>query len=272
MTEVETETPRAEGLTFWDHLGELRTRLIRSFIAIGLGAAVVIGFWDAVSEFFLGPYCKVLADIRPDETCSLYIRDPIEGFRTRLTVGFMGGVALAMPVVLWQLWRFVTPALKPGEKRWAIPFVVAAVILFATGVALGYWTFPRALEFFIDVGGPNIDPLFGPAEYFNLIAFLMLSFGIGFEFPILLIFMQLAGIVDYKALAGARRFAIVGIVILAAVITPTGDPITLAALSVPLYVFYEASIVIGYFLTRNRRPETRSLKDRLPSWMRNDNK
>lgn len=264
---TETSTPSGQ-MTFWDHLGELRTRLIRSFIAIGVGAALMIGLWDSISEFFLEPYCEVLADLRPEETCSLFIRDPIEGFRTRLTVGFMAGIALAMPVILWQVWRFVTPALKPREKRWAIPFVVAGVVLFAAGVVLGFWTFPRALEFFIDVGGENIDPLFGPAEYFNLIFFLMLSFGLGFEFPILLIFMQLAGIIDYKQLARTRRFAIVGIVSLAAIITPTGDPVTLGALSIPLYIFYEMSIVIGWVLTRNRRPDTRPLKDRLPSWLR----
>lgn len=263
-----TETARAGDMTFWDHLGELRTRIIRSLIAIGVGAALVIGLWDWISDFFLEPYCEVLADLRPEETCSLFIRDPIEGFRTRLTVGFMGGVAIAMPVVLWQVWRFVTPALKPTEKKWAIPFVIAGLVLFSAGVALGFWVFPRALEFFIDVGGDNIDPLFGPAEYFNLIFFLMLSFGLGFEFPILLIFMQLAGIIDHKQLGRARRFAIVGIVSMAAVITPTGDPITLGALSIPLYIFYEASILIGWALTRNREPDARPLRERLPRWLR----
>jgi sec-independent protein translocase protein TatC len=257
-------------MTFWDHLGELRTRLIRSLIAIAVGSAIVIALWNVfVVDFFVSPYCDVLRDIRPDERCSLFIRDPVEGFRTRLRVGFIGGIAIAMPVVLWQIWRFITPALKPNERRWAMPFVICGMILFVSGAALGYWTFPRALVFFIEFGGDFIDPLFGPAEYFNLITFLMLSFGLGFEFPILLIFMQLAGIVDHKQLARGRRFAIVGIVSLAAIITPTGDPITLGALSVPLYLFYEASIVIGWLLTRKRtNPDAKDLTARLPSWMR----
>ena len=250
------ETPNRRGeMSVWDHLGELRTRLIWSLLAIAVGAVIVIAAWGPVSDFFLNPYCDVLADRRPDSECSLFIRDPIEGFRTRLKVGFVGGVALAMPVVLWQLWRFITPALLPRERKWAVPFVVAAFTLFVAGVALGYWTFPRALDFFIGIGGDNIDPLFGPSEYFSLITFLMLSFGLGFEFPIILIFLQLAGIVQPAALARVRRFAIVGIVSLAAIITPTGDPITLAALSIPLYVFYEAALIIGRILTRHRRPD-----------------
>lgn len=242
-------------MSVWEHLGELRSRLIKSLLAIGVGAVIVIVAWGPVSEFFLDPYCDVLRERRPESTCSLFIRDPIEGFRTRLRVGFVGGIAIAMPVVLWQLWRFITPALLPRERKWAIPFVTSAFVLFVSGVALGYWTFPRALDFFIGVGGDNIDPLFGPSEYFNLITFLMLSFGLGFEFPIVLIFMQLAGIVEPATLARGRRFAIVGIVSLAAIITPTGDPVTLGALSIPLYIFYEASIVLGRFLTRHRRPD-----------------
>lgn len=269
MTAARSPAQRKAGeMTFWEHLAELRTRLIRSLLAIAVGAAVVIAMWDPISNFFIEPYCNVLADIRPDADCSLFIRDPVEGLRVRLKVGFFGGLALAMPVVLWQLWRFVTPALKPNEKRWAVPFVAAALILFASGVALGYWTFPRALQFFVDVGGDNIDPLFGPAEYFDIITFLMLSFGIGFEFPILMIFMQLAGVVQPRTLARFRRHAIVAIVVLAAVITPTGDPWTLGALSIPLYIFYEASIVIGWFLTRNRRENPPpALRDRLPRWL-----
>lgn len=255
-------------MSVWDHVGELRTRLIRSLVAIAIGAIIVIALWGPVSEFFLNPYCDVLRERRPGDECSLYIRDPIEGFRTRLKVGFVGGIAIAMPVVLWQLWRFITPALLPKERKWAVPFVLAACVLFVSGVALGYWTFPRALDFFIGVGGDNIDPLFGPSEYFSLITFLMLSFGLGFEFPIVLIFMQLAGIVQPATLAKGRRFAIVGIVSLAAIITPTGDPVTLGALSIPLYIFYEASIVLGRFLTRNRRPDEVSAVKRLATKLR----
>ena len=251
-TVSEAEEPAGAPMTFWEHLDEFRSRLIKSMIAVAIGTAVVISLWGPVSDFFLRPYCDALDALGRTEPCSLVITDPLEGFRTRLRVGFTGGIALAMPVILWQLWQFIHPALKPSEKRWTLPFVISGVVLFVAGVSLGFWTFPRALEFFINVGGSNISPLFTPDKYFSLITFLMLSFGVGFEFPIVLIFLQLAGVVNADTLARGRRYAAVGIVTLAAIITPTGDPITLGALSIPLYIFYEAAIVIGRFLVRRR--------------------
>jgi sec-independent protein translocase protein TatC len=156
-------------------------------------------------------------------------------------------------VLLWQLWRFVTPALYPKEKRYAIPFVFSAVLLFLLGAGLAYWSLERALSFLINISGDDVETLLRPAPYLSFVVFMMLAFGVGFEFPIVLIFLQLAGIIDYKQLAHVRRYALIGIVVLVAVITPSGDPITLAALSIPMYVFYELSIVVGWFLTRRRR-------------------
>ncbi|MGY9074765.1 MAG: twin-arginine translocase subunit TatC [Acidimicrobiales bacterium] len=241
-------------MSFWDHVGELRTRLIRSIIAIAVGAVigVVIYNW-LVAEVFLPPYCRVRDTLELTGNCDLKITDPLDGFKTRLRVGTYVGVVLAMPVLLYQLWQFITPALHRREKKWAIPFVVSAVLLFALGAGLAYYTFERALEFLLEFGGDVIDPLFSPSSYLGLITFMMIAFGVGFEFPILLLFLQLAGVVEPKDLGRVRRYAIVGIVTLAAIITPSGDPISLAALSVPMYIFYELSIVIGHLLTRRRR-------------------
>jgi sec-independent protein translocase protein TatC len=246
-------------MTILEHLGELRSRIIKSVLAVVLGAAVGFVTYNWLLDIMTGPYCDILAEngIRqvtgqdPGQ-CSLYITDPLEGFSTRIRVSFFAGIALAMPIVLWQIWRFVTPALHPREKRYAIPFVVSAVLLFALGAGLAFWTLPRALDFLIAVAGEQVDPFFTPAKYLNFVTFMMLAFGVGFEFPIVLIFLQLAGIIRPSGLRRFRRYAIVLIVVLVAVITPSGDPISLAALSIPMYVFYEASIVIGYFLTRNR--------------------
>lgn len=244
-------------MSFWDHVAELRTRLIRSLIAIAIGAVIGVALYDILlREFFLPPYCNVLADIDPERECSLFIRDPLEGFKTRLRVGLFVGIAIAMPVVLWQLWRFVTPALTAKEKKWAVPFVATAVLLFALGAGLAYYTFERALEFLLDFGGESVDPLFSPSSYLGLITYMMLAFGVGFEFPIVLVFLQLAEIVEPATLRRGRRYAIVGIVTLAAVITPSGDPFSLAALSIPMYIFYELAIVAGALLTRRRRGVT----------------
>ena len=240
-------------MTIWEHLNELRGRLIKSIIAVGIGMVATFVVYDWILDFFLDPYCQVLIENGIDRECVLIITDPLDGFRTRLRVALFGGITLAMPIVLWQLWRFVTPALYPKEKKYAIPFVFAAVVLFLLGAGLAYWTFPRAVDFLLGVSGEAVEPLFTPGSYINLITFMMLAFGIGFEFPIVLVFLQLAGIIEPSHLRRARRFAIVGIVVVVAIITPSGDPFSLMALSIPMYIFYEASIIVGALMTRKRR-------------------
>jgi sec-independent protein translocase protein TatC len=146
----------------------------------------------------------------------------------------------------------VTPGLYPNEKRWAVPFVASALALFVLGAGLAYYTLPRALEFLVDIGGDDLVTAFAPGKYFRLITYMMLAFGIGFEFPIVLIFLQMAGILETDTLRRGRRFAIVGICILVAVITPSGDPISMLMLSVPMVIFYEIAIVIGSVITKRR--------------------
>lgn len=250
----DTGTPELGGhMTIWEHLGELRRRLVISLAAIALGGVVVFAAWDQVLDWLIEPYCKALRDQGSDQSCNLVITDVLEGFRTRIRVAIYGGIALGMPVILWQLWRFVTPALYAKEKRYAVPFVASAVVLFALGAGLAYWSLQRAIDFLIEVSGEDIETLLRPAPYLSFVVFMMLAFGVGFEFPIVLIFLQLADIVQPAQLAAARRYSVVGIVVLVAVITPSGDPITLGALAVPMYLFYELSIAVGRLLTRRRR-------------------
>ena len=170
-----------------------------------------------------------------------------------MKLALYGGIAIAMPVILWQIWRFVTPGLYDHEKKYAVPFMVSALCLFVLGAGLAYYTLPRALDFLIDIGGEdNFVTAFQPDKYFTLILYMMLAFGIGFEFPILLIFLQMAGVITPRQLSGARRYAIVGICVLVAVITPSGDPISMLMLSVPMILFYEVSILIGRVIERRR--------------------
>jgi sec-independent protein translocase protein TatC len=157
-----------------------------------------------------------------------------------------------MPVVLWQVWRFVSPGLYENEKRYAVPFMVSGLLLFLLGASLAYWTLPRALEFLNDIGGSEIETNYRPGSYIQLVTYMMLAFGVGFEFPILLVFLQLAGILEPATLRRFRRYAIVLITVLVAVITPSGDPFSMLALSVPMVLFYEASILIGRLITRRR--------------------
>ena len=247
-------------MTLMEHLTELRRRLIISFIAIAVGA---IGCWIAypwILDFLLEPYCRSLPETQRRATeitevfgegCKLYARDPMEQFNIRLTVAGYGGIIFAIPVILWQIWSFIAPGLYSHEKRYAIPFMISAVVLFFLGAGLAYWSIPRALEFLSDLGGEDIVELFAPKEYIAFVIKMIVAFGIGFEFPIALIFLQILGIVDNRQLRSIRQYAIVGIVALVAVITPSGDPFTLMVLSVPMYAFYEIAIMFGRI--RNRR-------------------
>ncbi|MDZ7732461.1 MAG: twin-arginine translocase subunit TatC [Acidimicrobiia bacterium] len=248
-------------MTLVEHLAELRNRLIKSVIAVVLGGVVCWIVYDLLLDVLLAPYCATIGDadatLAGEGECSLLVTDPLEGFALRLKVAAYGGIALAMPVILWQLWRFITPGLYSHERRYAVPFVGSGLVLFVLGAGLAYWTLPRALAFLQSIGGPNLVEAYSPSPYLNLIIYMMLAFGIGFEFPIVLIFLQIAGVLHWRQLARFRRYAIVGIVVLVAVITPSGDPFSLMVLSVPMYLFYEAAILFGRLRARRRaRAET----------------
>jgi sec-independent protein translocase protein TatC len=235
-------------MTLVEHLTELRNRLIKCVVAVGLCAIVAFFLYQDIFDFLLKPYC----DLQLND-CKLLQTDPLEGFSVRLKVTTYAGIARAMPVLLWQIWRFVTPGLYEHERRYAIPFVVSSIVLFFLGAGLAYFTLPKALEFLSTIGGNNLETQFRPLPYFQLVSYMMLAFGIGFEFPILLVFLQLAGIVQPGTLGRYRRHAVVGITVLVAVITPSGDPYSLAVLSVPMYIFFEASILIGRIAARRKR-------------------
>ncbi len=238
-------------MSMLEHLAELRNRIIKCAIAVAVGAAVAWFLYPQIFDLLVDPYCD-LQGVSLDD-CRLLQTEPLEGFSIRLKIAGYGGIALAMPVLLWQVWRFVTPGLYSHEKKWAYPFVISALVLFVLGAALAFYSLNQALDFLVSVGGSGLEQQFRPAPYFELITYMMLAFGVGFEFPIVLVFLQLAGILEAQTLRDVRRYALVGIVVLVAVITPSGDPYTLGILSIPMYLFYEASIVIGLLLTRKRR-------------------
>jgi sec-independent protein translocase protein TatC len=245
-------SPTETGMTLVEHLTELRKRLVICVAAVGVG--MVIGFiaYDWIFNFLIDPYKDIANSENSVGGGRLLQTDPLEGFGVRLKTSGYAGIALAMPVLLWQVWRFVTPGLYPHERRYAVPFVISALVLFVLGAGLAYYTLPQALDFLIGIAGDGFITAFSAGKYFQLITYMMLAFGIGFEFPIVLVFLQLAGVVDAAALRKARRFAIVGICILVAVITPSGDPYSMLMLSVPMVLFYEISILIGSAIAKRR--------------------
>lgn len=167
-----------------------------------------------------------------------------------------GGIVLALPVIMWQIWRFIVPALSKKEKKYAVPFIASTVVLFAVGCGLAYWTLDKALEFLIVWSGTDVTSAFQITKYIMLVVLMMLAFGTGFLSPVLIVFMQLAGIVQPVTLIKQWRYAILLIFVLAAVITPSGDPFSLMALAVPLTILYVLAVFVGWLLVRKREPQT----------------
>jgi sec-independent protein translocase protein TatC len=229
-----------------DHLAELRHRILISALAVTIGAIVMFFFSNAVIAFLVTYYKHATNGKRN----ALVFTGPVDGFITRLKVATYGGIVLALPVWLYQLWRFITPGLNPKERKYAIPFVLASVLLFIMGAAVAFLTLEPALKFLIQVGGPSQSPLFTSDRYLTLVSLMVVAFGVSFEFPVVLVFLLLARVLKTSQLRHFRRWAIVLIVTFAAVITPSQDPYSLFFMAVPMYIFYEASIIIGRIMKR----------------------
>jgi sec-independent protein translocase protein TatC len=238
------DLPERGQMSLVQHLTELRRRLIISAISVVVGAVICFALYNHILEFLIGPYKDVTGKT------DLLVTDPVEGFTTRLKVATYGGIFLASPVVLWELWRFITPGLHPKEKRYAIPFIVASILLFMFGVFVAMRTFEPALRFLTAVGGDNLETFFAPSKYLSFIMLMFVAFGVAFEFPIVLVALELAGVLSSQRLRKWRRPAAVGVVLAAALITPSQDPYSLFFMAVPMYLFYEISILIGRLLKK----------------------
>jgi sec-independent protein translocase protein TatC len=234
-------------MTVVEHLTELRRRIVVSLVAVAGAAAFVYWFAPDVIRWFLQYY----KDAAPKGTRHSFVfTGPLDAFVTRLKVATYGGITLALPVWLWQMWRFITPGLHPREKRYAVPFLLSSIALFAVGGIVALITLPQALNWLLNVGGQEVRPLLTADKYMSLVSLMIVAFGIAFEFPVVLVFLLIARVLSTAQLARWRRWSIVLIVTFAAVITPSQDPYSLFFMAVPMYLFYELSIVIGKVLKR----------------------
>jgi sec-independent protein translocase protein TatC len=234
-------------MTFREHLTELRSRLIKSVVAIFLGSIVGLIFNAWIRDLLISPYRDAVGI---DEGGLAFLR-PTEAFGVVMKIGLFGGAILASPVVLYQLWRFISPALTAKERRYVVPLSALFTVLFAAGLALGYWSLPRGLDFLLGFGGDDLDPVIQAEPYLSFAMRFLLAFGIAFEFPVFTFAAAAVGVVSSRQLRAGWRWAVVGIVVGAAVLTPSGDPLTLTLLSVPLYVMYELTILaVKYILKK----------------------
>lgn len=235
-----------------DHLRELRRRLFICLLAVGLALIPAFFSYNLLVEWLNQPYCTALKNLDPSATCRFLETSPVDVFALRMRIAGWGALILAMPVILWQIWRFVAPGLYKKERRYAIGFVAASMFLFVLGAGLAYFTLTRATEFLIGLAGDEVEVRAGIGNFARLAMLMMVSFGIGFQFPVLMVALQMVGVLSPSQLAGIRRPVALGVVVLAAGITPSGDPFSLLALAVPMYLLFEISILLGRLLVRRR--------------------
>lgn len=237
-------------MTLVEHLEELRRRLVISAVAVALGSIAGFVLYRPILNFLQEPYRRAVASLPETITEKLIVTTPTEPFLAFLKIGLFAGLGLALPVILYQLWRFITPGLTKRERRLGIPFVLASLVLFAAGTAFAFAILPRGLAFLFSFGGDNLVPLLTIDRYLSFLFFLVLAFGISFEMPLVLLFLTGVRVISSAQLRSWRRYAALGTVIFAAVATPTQDPYTMLLMWVPLYLLYEGAILVARLFKR----------------------
>jgi sec-independent protein translocase protein TatC len=236
-------------MPFLDHLEELRWRIIWSLGALLVGVAIAFALvykFDLLT-WMQGPILPFLHGRK------LVYTAPGEGFSILLQTSILVGLVIALPIIIWQVYAFLSPALHRHEKRIAIPVILGIVLLFVGGATLA-WSFvlPLALKFLFNLGDKNFDQMITVSAYFAFVTSMVLAMGAVFELPVVVLLLSVFGLVTPKFLAKFRRHALLGSYVVAAIITPGDLFITSVALMVPLYMLYELSIVLSYLVVRRR--------------------
>ncbi len=243
-----TEPKNEDKMPLTSHLEELRKRLVRILIAVGVAFLGCFAFKEEIFRIVAQPLISVL----PPGTHMVFTGLP-EAFFTYIKVSLYAGIFVASPVVLYQVWKFISPGLFPREKKFVAPFVITSTLLFVGGVCFGYFlVLPGAYKFFLEFTTDFLKPMLSMREYLTLTLKLLLAFGIIFEIPVFLFFMTKIGLVTPRKLARMRRYAIVVCFIVAAIITPTPDAFTQLMMAIPMIVLYEVGILVSRLAGRKK--------------------
>ncbi len=247
---TKSDPPVEEGeMALSEHLYELRGRLIKSIVFVILAFGASLFFFKEMVDFFKQP----LVDVLPEAASALHFTSPIEGFTATVKLSFTVAVVCSCPFWLWQLWRFVEPALYPTERKYVKPAALLSMILFITGVVFCYYfVLPLTLEYLIDLGKNFGAPVITVKDYFSMLTTLILGFGLVFETPVVLVLLGVLGVIEVEFLKKNRTYVIVICMVVSAIMTPP-DPGSMMMMMVPLYFMYECSILILRFIGRKPR-------------------
>ena len=258
MPEIAAEMPPGENsqesmpaMSFLDHLEELRRRLIYSILAVVVGFFVCWGYAEKIFGFMQKPIMEALR--RNGMAEKLVYLNPTEPFNLYLKIGFMAGIFVTSPFILYQVWLFIAPGLYRNEKRYVMPFMASTIGLFLCGGFFGYkLVYPAALDFLIGYG-KQFQPMITIGEYTDLFLTVILGLGVVFEMPILIFFLALMGIVTAGWMWRNIRYSILVIFIIAAILTPTTDILNMCIFAAPMVALYLISIGIAWFVHPKQR-------------------
>jgi sec-independent protein translocase protein TatC len=235
-------------LTLMEHLGELRSRLIRSAIAVVVGITLAVIFQHEIFKLLLHPL--------PKRIHAITTFSPAEPFMVSLKVWMYASLIFATPFLIYQFWAFVGPAFSPKEKKYFVPVVAACTLLFLFGVTFGYLlVLPKGLNWLFGFNSQFFNVQARAADYFSFVALFLLVFGLVFELPVIIVLSVTLGIVDIAFLRKYRRHAILINALIAAIATPSQDAFSMIAMLIPLLILYEASIWVAKFITRKKGSE-----------------
>lgn len=269
--EVQDDGYHDPPMTIWDHLTELRKRLVISVVTLVIGAGIGWEFRETLLTFMTQPFVDAWVAEGLSGKPMLHFQTPAAAFFAYFKLSLLGGAAMAAPVIFYQLWAFVAPGLYAKEKKFIIPFVVSSTALFVGGGYYGWrFAFPLAFEYLlglsgnIEQGGLDVTPTVMMGDYIDFVTRMLLGFGLIFEIPLFIFFLSVAGVVNYLQLIRYGRWFVVAAFVVAAIITPP-DVVSQIMMALPMLVLYAGSIILAYVFgkppTEAQREEYRKNKE-----------
>ena len=235
-------------MSLTDHLMELRKRLVRSVIILLVGFGVCYYYKDYVFEIITRPLVNAL----PKNSYLIYT-GLTEAFFVYMKLAFFASLIITSPFIVYQIWKFISPALHSKEKKYVIPFVFFSSLLFVSGVLFGYYiALPPAFEFFVSFNNQYLQAMISFSNYISLFVTFLLGFGLSFELPVFIFFLAKLGIVNVQMLSKNRKYAILVIFIVAAILTPSPDALSQILMAIPLMFLYEVSIFVAKFAVKKK--------------------